>query len=171
MGLVAPWHVGSSRVKIEPMSPGKILTNGPSEKSTFWVSFTCDVIAKLIWAQFIKLKYVLWKYICLVWGKKLFKEFTLSLIYLRPIHLVWKADGDGIGWAIKLFNSYSPKCLIMGRNAWHRSQEQLPSWATCFTSDIGEEENNSLLPWFVGEGNGSPLQYSRLENPMDGEAW
>ena len=22
-----------------------------------------------------------------------------------------------------------------------------------------------------GEGNGSPLQYSRLENPMDGGAW
>ena len=22
-----------------------------------------------------------------------------------------------------------------------------------------------------GEGNGTPLQYSRLENPMDGEAW
>src|SRR5574337_348091 len=24
---------------------------------------------------------------------------------------------------------------------------------------------------FVGEGNGTPLQYSCLENPMDGEAW
>ena len=23
----------------------------------------------------------------------------------------------------------------------------------------------------VGEGDGTPLQYSRLENPMDGEAW
>ena len=23
----------------------------------------------------------------------------------------------------------------------------------------------------LGEGNGSPLQYSCLENPMDGEAW
>ena len=22
-----------------------------------------------------------------------------------------------------------------------------------------------------GEGNGTPLQYSRLENPMDGGAW
>jgi len=22
-----------------------------------------------------------------------------------------------------------------------------------------------------GEGNGTPLQYSGLENPMDGEAW
>ena len=24
---------------------------------------------------------------------------------------------------------------------------------------------------FPGEGNGNPLQYSCLENPMDGEAW
>ena len=24
---------------------------------------------------------------------------------------------------------------------------------------------------FVGEGNGTPLQYSYLENPMDGGAW
>ena len=24
---------------------------------------------------------------------------------------------------------------------------------------------------FLGEGNGNPLQYSCLENPMDGEAW
>ena len=24
---------------------------------------------------------------------------------------------------------------------------------------------------FIGEGNGTPLQYSRLENPMDGGAW
>ena len=27
-----------------------------------------------------------------------------------------------------------------------------------------------LLP-FLGEGNGTPLQYSCLENPMDGGAW
>ena len=24
---------------------------------------------------------------------------------------------------------------------------------------------------YLGEGNGTPLQYSCLENPMDGEAW
>ena len=27
------------------------------------------------------------------------------------------------------------------------------------------------LEHFLGEGNGTPLQYSCLENPMDGEAW
>ena len=28
-----------------------------------------------------------------------------------------------------------------------------------------------LLSWIGGEGNGTPLQYSCLENPMDGGAW
>ena len=30
---------------------------------------------------------------------------------------------------------------------------------------------NRLTPPFPGEGNGTPLQGSCLENPMDGEAW
>ena len=29
----------------------------------------------------------------------------------------------------------------------------------------------TLYAAFLGEGNGSPLQYSCLENPMDGGAW
>ena len=28
-----------------------------------------------------------------------------------------------------------------------------------------------LLPTFGGEGDGTPLQYSHLEYPMDGGAW
>ena len=34
-------------------------------------------------------------------------------------------------------------------------------------------ENNILgiIWWIQGEGNGNPLQYSCLENPMDGGAW
>ena len=27
------------------------------------------------------------------------------------------------------------------------------------------------ISWSIGEGNGNPLQYSCLENPMDGGAW
>ena len=29
----------------------------------------------------------------------------------------------------------------------------------------------AVVPSFTGEGNGTPLQYSCLENPMDGGAW
>ena len=42
------------------------------------------------------------------------------------------------------------------------------------TTNVKEAE----AEWFyedlqdpLGEGNGNPLQYSRLENPMDGGAW
>ena len=28
-----------------------------------------------------------------------------------------------------------------------------------------------LIIYIIGEGNGTPLQYSCLENPMDGGAW
>ena len=32
-------------------------------------------------------------------------------------------------------------------------------------------KNNLFLSAVVGEGNGTPLQYCSLENPMDGGAW
>ena len=32
-------------------------------------------------------------------------------------------------------------------------------------------QNYELLRELYGEGNGTPLQYSCLENPMDGGAW
>ena len=32
-------------------------------------------------------------------------------------------------------------------------------------------EEKGLCIWLLGEGNGTPLQDSRLENPMDGGAW
>ena len=34
-----------------------------------------------------------------------------------------------------------------------------------------KDTNISKLTMFIGEGNGTPLQYSCLENPMDGGAW
>ena len=33
------------------------------------------------------------------------------------------------------------------------------------------QENKHNIGSEEGEGNGTPLQYSRLENPMDGGAW
>ena len=30
---------------------------------------------------------------------------------------------------------------------------------------------NCLVYIYIGEGNGTPLQYSCLENPIDGGAW
>ena len=36
---------------------------------------------------------------------------------------------------------------------------------------LGVESNNIYLAYITGEGNGTPLQYSSLENPMDEGAW
>ena len=39
------------------------------------------------------------------------------------------------------------------------------------TTDQTESQLCTKLRWKWGEGNGTPLRYSRLENPMDGGAW
>ena len=40
-------------------------------------------------------------------------------------------------------------------------------------SEVSQKEKHqySILMHIYGEGNGNPLQYSYLENPMDGGAW
>ena len=37
--------------------------------------------------------------------------------------------------------------------------------------DLGKLQNSSPVGLVDGEGDGTPLQYSCLENPMDGGAW
>ena len=40
--------------------------------------------------------------------------------------------------------------------------------SACIVGDLGLIPGSGRSP---GEGNGNPLQYSCLENPMDGGAW
>ena len=40
--------------------------------------------------------------------------------------------------------------------------------SACSKGDLGSLPGSERTP---GEGNGTPLQYSCLENPMDGGAW
>ena len=49
----------------------------------------------------------------------------------------------------------------------------LPSWLSCKESahNAGDPGSISGLGRSPGEGNGNPLQYSCLENPMDRGAW
>ena len=42
--------------------------------------------------------------------------------------------------------------------------KRLPPMQETWVRSLGQEDS-------PGEGNGNPLQYSHLENPMDGEAW
>ena len=54
------------------------------------------------------------------------------------------------------------------------------TWKQPSCPSVGEQTNNLWYIWTMdyysvlkrnGEGNGTPLQYSCLENPMDGGAW
>ena len=42
---------------------------------------------------------------------------------------------------------------------------------SAFKRDLGDLNSIPGLGRSPGEGNANPLQYSGLENPMDGEAW
>ena len=62
------------------------------------------------------------------------------------------------------------KCYIYRGLLGHRG---LPWWlsgkeSACYAEDLGSNPGPGRSP---GEGNGSPLQYSCLENSMDRGAW
>ena len=67
--------------------------------------------------------------------------------------------------------------MLNGDILYEQGSTRLPcSWVTgTFSSAIGRDfaEMNSVLLQYAdfGEGTGTPLQYSCLENPMDGRAW
>ena len=56
--------------------------------------------------------------------------------------------------------TFYPKCGF----SWWLSGKELPA-------KIGDMSLNPELRRSPGEGNGNPLQYSCLENPMDRGAW
>ena len=76
--------------------------------------------------------------------------------------------------------------LVMDREAWRavihgvaKSRTRLRDWtelnpssdgieSACNARDVGSNLRSGRSP---GEGNGNPLQYSCLENPMDRGAW
>jgi len=65
------------------------------------------------------------------------------------------------------------------KSADNRSQNSLPKksrklenakcWQRC--GDLGAFVHVDGIVGCCGEGNGTPLQYSCLENPVDGGAW
>ena len=48
---------------------------------------------------------------------------------------------------------------------------ELPDVHAGFRKGRGTRDPIANICWVIGEGNGTPLQYSCLENPMDGGAW
>ena len=57
------------------------------------------------------------------------------------------------------------RCLLLGVFFPGGSEVKV---SACNAGDLGSIPGSGR---FLGEGNGNPLQYSCLENPMDGRAW
>ena len=51
---------------------------------------------------------------------------------------------------------------------WGFPHSSISKESACSAGDLGSIPGSGRSP---GEGNGSPFQYSCLENPMDREAW
>ena len=64
------------------------------------------------------------------------------------------------------------KCKILESTVFKdlkgASLEAVSKESTCNMGDLGSIPGSGRSP---GEGNGNPLQYSCLENPMDRRAW
>ena len=80
-------------------------------------------------------------------------------------------------------NYFTHGSVYMRKRQWHPTPVLLPgkshgqrSLVGCSPWDHEESDRTERLPFHfslscIGEGNGNPLQYSCLENPMDGGAW
>ena len=76
------------------------------------------------------------------------------------------------------FNLYFPRrrqwhptpVLLPGKSHGRRSLVGCSPWG-CYESDTTEQLHFHFSLWYIGEGNGNPLQCSCLENPSDGGAW
>ena len=82
--------------------------------------------------------------------------------------LVTQRDGDSQ-------QRYEKDQISSPRKAEQKEPQEELGWggsevkaSACNAGDLGSILGSGRSP---GEGNGTPLQYSRLENPMDGGAW
>ena len=65
-------------------------------------------------------------------------------------------------------------CLLVYRNEMYFILTLYPDFNNLYAHSSGFSISTIILSVdsdSLGEGNGTPLQYSCLENPMDGGAW
>ena len=72
---------------------------------------------------------------------------------------------------IKKHRKQSENTYRMDHRPFDRKQEFGGSEVKASASNAGEPGSIPASGRSPGEGNGNPLQYSCLENPMDREAW
>ena len=148
-------------------------------------------VLKLLWSKRMPLQLTI---ICLTYyltfGFFLFNPFYISVF--QPFFnranlfclffgwLSWKQDHHsegGMNWEGNT-DIYTLPCVkqTASKTLLHntRSSAQCPvtdRWEWVGGGRLKREGVCVYLHWFIGKGNGNPLQYSCLENPIDGGAW
>ena len=116
-----------------------------------YVPLFCDPMdckpAKLLYPQHFPGKKTRMSCHSLLQGIFLTQESSLHLLYCRWILYCWATR----------------EAQVSSVGTWNRLLLFIPAYGFVF--------NYYCLDSYFGEGNGTPLQYSCLENPMDGGAW
>ena len=122
--------------------------------------------------------------LCMRWPK--YWSFSFSIIsskeYPGPIsfRMNWLDLLVVQGTLKSLLQHHSSKVSILRHSAFFTVQLSHPYMTTgktialtrrTFVGNVTFLLFNIVSRAVIGEGNGTPLQYSCLENPMDGEAW
>ena len=92
------------------------------------------------------------------WLKSITRSVDTNLTKLWVIAETWRIELGSEAW----------RAALHAAQEWDvtNQQQQKPS-----TKPISQVPGLNLTSATYGEGNGNLLQYSCLENPMDGEAW
>ena len=80
---------------------------------------------------------------------------------------------DGGAWGAAVYGVAQSRTRLKRLSSSSAIQEGLPGGSVVKNQSASAGDVGFIpgLGRFPGEGNGNPLQYSCLENPMDGGAW
>ena len=100
-----------------------------------------------------------------------FSPLWTDLVPNQSNNPAWYVNGDRGHWA-KYIQTFTPQFLqvleVLLVSVW-----DFPGGSEGKASAFNAGDLGSIPGWgrYPGEGNGNPLQYSCLDNPMDVEAW
>ena len=106
------------------------------------------------------------------WGREL-NTSTPGFYYLKTITKPSQSSHSCFS-QVKIVQSCLTLCDPMDYTVHGIFQARILEWVACSLLQgifLSQESNWGLLHCRHGEGNGTPLQYSYLENPMDWGAW
>ena len=116
--------------------------------------------------------------LCVISCLASFPHFWASLVAQIVKNRVWSLDREDLWrreWlpsSMFLTGEFHGQRSLVRYSPWGHNELDITKWQThfCYTLVFDKLKLHTFKE-VHGEGNGNPLQYSCLENPMDGEAW